>query len=182
MKDARWQLAHDMLQNTSFAENLAGLPYQIQEAVLKIAQSVLEQLNRGEIDALAARFNDPPRETDNDLKKVIRSAIGYAPVPLSIRDHPEIRFEFRTAEDADGLVERIHDALTALPDYSMSGPSKADMHAMHDIWSGAEIPEPRTSSRGIVIVPDDFDVSTEMPLLVRREDLKTLAHLVAQEL
>lgn len=37
----------------------------------------------------------------------LRAAIGYAPVPLSIRDHPEITSEYRTAKDADGLVERI---------------------------------------------------------------------------
>lgn len=46
-----------------------------------------------------------------DLKTIIRNAIGYEPVPLSIRDHPEITSEFRTAADADGLVERISKAV-----------------------------------------------------------------------
>ena len=49
-------------------------------------------------------------ETD-PLRDTIRTAIGYEPVPLSIRDHPEITKEFRTAEDADGLVDRIELAL-----------------------------------------------------------------------
>ena len=122
-KDARWQLALDMIQNTSI-ENLSDLPYPIQEHVLKSAQSVLEQLKPSEIEALAHRFGNPPPETDNDLKKLIRSAIGYDLVPLSIRNHPEIRAEFRTAEDADGLVERIHDAIMGLPNYSMTGVSR----------------------------------------------------------
>lgn len=51
-------------------------------------------------------------ETDH-LRDTIRTAIGYELVPLSIRDHPEIRKEFRTAEDADGLVDRIEEALRA---------------------------------------------------------------------
>lgn len=51
-------------------------------------------------------------ETDH-LRDTIRTAIGYDPVPMSIRDHPEIRAEFRTAEDADGLVDRIEMALRA---------------------------------------------------------------------
>lgn len=42
-----------------------------------------------------------------DDRKALEVAIGYEPVPLSIRDHPEIRFEYRTAADRDGLVERI---------------------------------------------------------------------------
>lgn len=49
-------------------------------------------------------------ETDH-LRDTIRTAIGYDLVPLSIRNHPEIRAEFRTAEDADGLVDRIELAL-----------------------------------------------------------------------
>ena len=51
-------------------------------------------------------------ETDH-LRDTIRTAIGYELVPLSIRDHPEITKEFRTAEDADGLVDRIEAALRA---------------------------------------------------------------------
>lgn len=47
------------------------------------------------------------REID---EKALRAAIGYAPVPLSIRDHPEITWEYRTTKDADGLVQRILDA------------------------------------------------------------------------
>lgn len=47
------------------------------------------------------------REID---EKALRAAIGYAPVRLSIRDYPEITWEHRTAEDADGLVERILEA------------------------------------------------------------------------
>lgn len=49
----------------------------------------------------------------DSLEDVIRRAIGYDLVPLSIRNHPEITREFRTAEDADGLVERISAALRA---------------------------------------------------------------------
>ena len=45
------------------------------------------------------------------LRSKISAAIGYDPVPLSIRDHPEIRSEYRTAEDRDGLVDRITAAL-----------------------------------------------------------------------
>jgi hypothetical protein len=51
-------------------------------------------------------------ETDH-LRDTIRTAIGHGMVPLSIRDHPEIKMEFRTTEDADGLVDRIEDALRA---------------------------------------------------------------------
>lgn len=51
-------------------------------------------------------------ETDH-LRDTIRTAIGYELVPLSIRDHPEITKEFRTAEDADGLVDRIELAIRA---------------------------------------------------------------------
>jgi len=47
----------------------------------------------------------------SELERVIRLAIGYAPVPLSIREHPEITAEYRTSADADGLVERISEAL-----------------------------------------------------------------------
>lgn len=47
----------------------------------------------------------------DDLERIIRAAIGYEPVPLSIRNHPEITAEFRTAADADGLVERISTAI-----------------------------------------------------------------------
>lgn len=46
-----------------------------------------------------------------ELRDAIREAIGYHPVPLSIRDHPEIRSEYRTSEDRDGLVDRISAAL-----------------------------------------------------------------------
>lgn len=46
------------------------------------------------------------------LQRAIRYAIGYAPIRVSITDHPEIRETFRTAEDADGLVERISEKLT----------------------------------------------------------------------
>jgi len=50
----------------------------------------------------------------SDLKQVISNAIGYEPVPLSIRDRPEIRLEHRTAADRDGLVDRISAALEAV--------------------------------------------------------------------
>lgn len=43
----------------------------------------------------------------NEQEEALKIAIGYDPVKLSIRDHPEIRYEYRTAEDRDGLVERI---------------------------------------------------------------------------
>lgn len=46
-----------------------------------------------------------------NLESLLIEAIGSDPVPLSIRDHPEIRAEFRTLEDRDGLVERISNAL-----------------------------------------------------------------------
>lgn len=47
------------------------------------------------------------------LEQVISNAIGYDPVPLSIRDHPEITFEYRTVTDRDGLVDRISKAIRA---------------------------------------------------------------------
>ena len=139
MKDARWQLATDMLQHTSFAGEINSLPYPITEGMFRIAQSVLEQLKPGEVEVLARRWNDAPRATDNDLKRLIRSAIGYDLVPLSIRDHPEIRAEFRTADDADGLVERIHDAIMALDDHSMTGVSKADLPRSYDLSTDTEV-------------------------------------------
>lgn len=49
--------------------------------------------------------------SEEELRETIKIAIGYEPVPLSIRDHPEIRSEYRTAEDRDGLVDRITAAL-----------------------------------------------------------------------
>lgn len=49
--------------------------------------------------------------TEQELRQKISNAIGYAPVPLSIRDHPEITFEHRTAADRDHLVDRISAAL-----------------------------------------------------------------------
>ncbi len=60
-KDARWQLAADMLQNTSF-DSLNDLPYPVTEAFQRIAQSVLECLPPGEIDKLSKIWNDqaPP--------------------------------------------------------------------------------------------------------------------------
>lgn len=51
------------------------------------------------------------RLTEDELREKIKVAIGYAPVPLSIRDHPEIRSEYRTVEDRDGLIDRISVAL-----------------------------------------------------------------------
>lgn len=50
---------------------------------------------------------------EKELRDLIRVAIGYDPVPLSIRDHPEITFEYRTAKDRDGLIDRISAALLA---------------------------------------------------------------------
>lgn len=61
-KDARWQLATDMLQHTQYAENLALLPYPIQEHILKSAQSILETLTTPEVNALAQRFGTPSPE------------------------------------------------------------------------------------------------------------------------
>jgi len=49
--------------------------------------------------------------TEQELRQKISNAIGYSPVPLSIRDHPEITFEHRTAADRDQLVDRISAAL-----------------------------------------------------------------------
>lgn len=50
---------------------------------------------------------------DRTLEQIISDAIGYDLVPLSIRDHPEITREYRSAKDRDGLVERISAALIA---------------------------------------------------------------------
>lgn len=58
----------------------------------------------GENTELMARLADKPAE---DEREGLEQAIGYELVPLSIRNHPEIRFEFRTTEDRDGLVDRI---------------------------------------------------------------------------
>lgn len=49
--------------------------------------------------------------TEQELRQKISNTIGYEPVPLSIRDHPEITFEHRTAADRDQLVDRISAAL-----------------------------------------------------------------------
>ncbi|MDL5351167.1 hypothetical protein [Microbacterium sp. zg-YB36] len=53
-----------------------------------------------------AEWARPAAPTDADREGLI-VAIGYDPVPLSIRDHPEITFEYRTITDRDGLIERI---------------------------------------------------------------------------
>ena len=45
------------------------------------------------------------------------AAIGYAPVKLSIRDHPEITHEYRTIDDRDGLIERILAAGFTRPEF-----------------------------------------------------------------
>ena len=52
------------------------------------------------MDRLAAKPAEDERET-------LEQAIGYELVSLSIRNHPEIRYGYRTAEDRDGLVDRI---------------------------------------------------------------------------
>lgn len=55
------------------------------------------------------------RVSDRDaLEAAIKVGIGYDPVPLSVRGHPEIRLEHRTLADRDGLVERITLAVLAL--------------------------------------------------------------------
>lgn len=44
---------------------------------------------------------------ESELRERLKKAIGYDPVKLSIRDHPEITYEYRTIDDRDGLVDRI---------------------------------------------------------------------------
>lgn len=48
-----------------------------------------------------------PIKPAEDERATLEQAIGYELVPLSIRNHPEIRYEYRTADDRDGLVDRI---------------------------------------------------------------------------
>ena len=56
-KDARWQLAYDMLADTPVAGELASLPYAVSEKVLGAAQAVLAHLDDPALDArLAERF------------------------------------------------------------------------------------------------------------------------------
>lgn len=45
------------------------------------------------------------------LETIIKNAIGYAPISISIDGHPDIRSTFRTVEDRDNLVEWISAAL-----------------------------------------------------------------------
>lgn len=71
----------------------------------RLAEVVLSGENRRELAALL--LEDLPFS----LEEIIKVAIGYDPVPLSIRDHPEITFEYRTITDRDGLVERISAAI-----------------------------------------------------------------------
>lgn len=63
-----------------------------------------------ELDNLRARQFGTP-----DDRRALELAIGYDPVKLSIRDHPEITYEFRTIDDRDGLIERILAAGFARP-------------------------------------------------------------------
>jgi alkylhydroperoxidase/carboxymuconolactone decarboxylase family protein YurZ len=58
----------------------------------------------------------PPGVTDEEIAHAITVAIGYGPVPLSIRDHPEITAEYRTAADRDRLVRDISAAVERLLD------------------------------------------------------------------
>lgn len=64
-----------------------------------------------EIIAFLDNSKSPERLSEAVLREKIKVAIGYDPVPLSIRDHPEITFEYRTITDRDGLVDRISAAL-----------------------------------------------------------------------
>lgn len=48
--------------------------------------------------------------TREENEQALIVAIGYDPVKLSIRDHPEITYEYRTIDDRDGLIQRILDA------------------------------------------------------------------------
>lgn len=78
------------------------------------ADAVREYQRQRAVEELLSLPEDdewPATLTEDQLRLKIRHAIGYAPVALSIRDHPEIRSEYRTAEDADGLVDRISAAL-----------------------------------------------------------------------
>lgn len=79
---------------------------------------------------------------EQELRELIKNAIGYDPVPLSIRDHPEIRSEFRTAEDRDGLVDRITAALLpVLPRRQETTWMKVDLR-FRDLYSGLVRYEP----------------------------------------
>lgn len=74
----------------------------------------LEEERAGADSARQGGRDSVPRvdgSSREDLEALLIEAIGSDPVPLSIRDHPEIRAEFRTVEDRDGLVERISNAL-----------------------------------------------------------------------
>ena len=76
------------------------------ESLGNVAREIIRFLETGE--------TTPPtgsRLTEEILREKIKVAIGYDPVKLSIRDHPEITYEYRTIDDRDGLVDRISAAL-----------------------------------------------------------------------
>jgi hypothetical protein len=56
-KDARWKLANDLLKDTSL-DTVNDLPYQVNEYLMRAAQSVLEVLPQDEIAQLAKMSND----------------------------------------------------------------------------------------------------------------------------
>lgn len=66
-------------------------------------------------EALSVIDTTPRLKIPEDEYKALKDAIGYDLVPLSIRNHPEIRFEYRTTADRDGLIERILAAGFRLP-------------------------------------------------------------------
>ncbi|UAJ16164.1 hypothetical protein SEA_TINYMINY_73 [Microbacterium phage TinyMiny] len=89
------------------------------EGVAKILAGAHPAESLGNIAREIIAYLEGPSPTGSRIPEAvlyqkIKDAIGYELVPLSIRDHPEIKFEYRTTEDRDGLIERIMAALLPL--------------------------------------------------------------------
>lgn len=52
--------------------------------------------------------------TMQELQDIIKAAIGYDQVPVSIDGYPEIHWTFRTLKDRDDLVKKISHAVFPL--------------------------------------------------------------------
>lgn len=107
-KDARWQLATDMLQRTKYAANLALLPYPLQEHILGSAQSVLETLTATEVAELAKRWqSDAPERVKMPRERVTHSRL--VSLQANNRTYPTVYII--DPKEMDEILELARDGL-----------------------------------------------------------------------
>lgn len=102
-KEARWQLAHDRVDEIGLSwDQLTTVG---QTKALELADQELDTMSEADIEIFAERWNAPPFDPAD--KKALEVAIGYDLVDISIDGHPDLRKTHRTTTDRDQLVERI---------------------------------------------------------------------------